>query len=106
MVSSWRNRNNYNTDLIHLELGVAAGTSATPMDHYGTCTSSSDVILTNNAPTTAIAGSNQSQCNTSSFIPFLNAPTIGTGSWSVVGGHLQHTITLTHLELLRVLRRV
>jgi hypothetical protein len=52
-------------------------------------------VVVNQAPTTAIAGSNQSQCNTSSFTLSGNAPTIGTGSWSVVVG----TATITTAAL-------
>ncbi|MFB0903741.1 MAG: hypothetical protein QMB11_05120, partial [Nonlabens sp.] len=48
-------------------------------------------VVVNPVPTTAIAGSNQSQCNTSSFTLSGNAPTIGTGAWSVVIG----TATIT-----------
>jgi hypothetical protein len=61
--------------------------------------------LTNALPTTTIAEANQFQCNTSSFILSGNAPTIGTGSWSVVmePQQLQHR-PLIHLEL-QVLRR-
>jgi hypothetical protein len=52
-----------------------------------------------------VQGSNQFQCNTSSFILSGNAPTAGTGSWSVVSG----TATISNTDLcftgLQVLRR-
>ncbi|SDH04285.1 gliding motility-associated C-terminal domain-containing protein [Chitinophaga filiformis] len=51
----------------------------------GTCTSTDDVILTNSAlPTTPAAGADQTKCNTPSFTLAANAPTVGTGAWSVV----------------------
>ncbi|WP_233259742.1 gliding motility-associated C-terminal domain-containing protein [Chitinophaga sp. S165] len=51
----------------------------------GTCSQSDDITLTNDAPpTTADAGPNQTNCNTPSFTLAANAPTVGTGTWSVV----------------------
>ncbi|MDY0781709.1 hypothetical protein SLH33_13000, partial [Tenacibaculum sp. IB213877] len=54
----------------------------------GSCTDSTDdVVLTNDAlPTTAAAGTDQTQCNTSSFTMAANTPTVGTGIWSIVSG--------------------
>ncbi|SHN44200.1 gliding motility-associated C-terminal domain-containing protein, partial [Chitinophaga sp. CF418] len=66
---------------------VPAGTSVTLRwtTTNGTCTSTDDVILTNNAlPTTPAAGADQAKCNTPSFTLAANAPTVGTGAWSVV----------------------
>ncbi|MDY0781715.1 hypothetical protein, partial [Tenacibaculum sp. IB213877] len=54
----------------------------------GSCTDSTDdVVLTNDAlPTTAAAGADQTQCNTSGFTMAANTPTVGTGLWSIVSG--------------------
>ncbi|MDY0781696.1 hypothetical protein SLH33_12930, partial [Tenacibaculum sp. IB213877] len=59
----------------------------------GSCTDSTDdVVLTNDAlPTTAAAGTDQTQCNTSGFTMAANTPTVGTGLWSIVSG----TATIT-----------
>jgi gliding motility-associated-like protein len=54
----------------------------------GTCTSTDDVVLTNRPlPTTSAAGQDQTQCNTPSFVLAANAPTVGTGAWSVVSSN-------------------
>ena len=69
--------------------GVPAGTSATLTWTItnGTCTSTSTVTLSNDiAPTVSNAETNISQCNTSAFTLAANAPTVGTGLWSVVSG--------------------
>jgi hypothetical protein len=52
------------------------------------CTSStSDVTITvDAAPTTAAAGTDQTNCNNSSFTLAGNNPSIGTGAWTVVSG--------------------
>jgi gliding motility-associated-like protein len=66
---------------------VAAGTTVTLRwtTTNGTCSVPDDVVLRNDAPpTTANAGPDQSQCNTPSFTLAANAPTVGTGAWSVV----------------------
>ncbi|MDY0781707.1 hypothetical protein, partial [Tenacibaculum sp. IB213877] len=54
----------------------------------GSCTDSTDdVVLTNDAlPTTAAAGTDQTQCNTPGFTMAANTPTVGTGIWSIVSG--------------------
>ncbi|MFM9826397.1 T9SS type A sorting domain-containing protein, partial [Flavobacterium sp.] len=77
---------NSNTSVV---TGVTAGTSATLRwtISNGTCTSTDDVILTNNAlPTTSIAGADQSNCNTTTFTLVGNAATVGTGTWTLVSG--------------------
>ncbi|MFD2568564.1 beta strand repeat-containing protein, partial [Pseudotenacibaculum haliotis] len=76
--------------------GVPLNTSATLRWTItnGTCSSTDDVVLTNNAAslTTAAAGTDQSQCNDGSFALAGNIPGAGnTGSWSVVSG----TATIT-----------
>jgi hypothetical protein len=49
------------------------------------CVSYSDVIITNNLPTEASAGPDQSLCTNSTVLQGSN-PTIGTGEWSVLSG--------------------
>ncbi len=44
-------------------------------------------------PTTAYAGTNQSQCNNGSFTLAGNTPTVGTGAWSCFSGCAGVTIT-------------
>jgi gliding motility-associated-like protein len=51
----------------------------------GTCVSSALLTITNDKPTQAYAGLDQTICdNQTALMP--NAPTIGTGEWSVVSG--------------------
>ncbi|SEW47078.1 hypothetical protein SAMN05428988_6599, partial [Chitinophaga sp. YR573] len=58
----------------------------------GTCTTTDDVVLTNYAtPTTSVAGPAQSHCSDSLFTMAANAPTVGTGLWTIVSG----TATIT-----------
>jgi hypothetical protein len=74
---------------------LAAGNAATLRWTItnGTCSSTDDVTLTNYAtPTTANAGTDQSNCNNSNFTLNGNVPTIGTGLWSVVSG----SVTITN----------
>ncbi|MBW8686770.1 gliding motility-associated C-terminal domain-containing protein [Chitinophaga rhizophila] len=68
-------------------INVPVGTSvvATWTVVNGTCTAASTVTLRNDAPvTTAAAGPDREQCNNSAFTLAANAPTSGTGAWSVV----------------------
>jgi hypothetical protein len=50
----------------------------------GTCSSSGDVVIRNDAQPIAAAGADQVLCNTSSFT-MAAVPTVGTGVWSFVG---------------------
>ncbi|MBL0336117.1 MAG: hypothetical protein IPP73_12645 [Chitinophagaceae bacterium] len=53
----------------------------------GTCSSQDDVSLTNDAAVTvAAAGTDQSQCATSTFTLTGNTALVGTGAWSIVSG--------------------
>jgi CSLREA domain-containing protein/uncharacterized repeat protein (TIGR01451 family) len=65
-----------------------AGTYTLRWTITGACaTSTDDVVLTYNAPpTTASAGPDQTFCSTSPAMLAANAPTIGTGAWTVVSG--------------------
>ncbi|AOM78268.1 gliding motility-associated C-terminal domain-containing protein [Pedobacter steynii] len=54
----------------------------------GTCSSTSAPVTVTiyTAPTVAVAGPDQSQCNTTAFTMAANVPTSGTGVWAVVSG--------------------
>ncbi|MBZ4036054.1 hypothetical protein K6T82_14870, partial [Flavobacterium sp. 17A] len=54
----------------------------------GSCTSSSSevTITRNQTPTVSNAGSNQTQCETATATLAGNAPTVGTGTWTLVSG--------------------
>src|SRR6185503_20310100 len=68
--------------------GLTAGNSVTLRWTItnGTCTSTDDVVLTNDTPPTAsAAGGDQTQCNSGNFTLAANSPVIGTGLWSIVG---------------------
>ncbi|MEY4867547.1 MAG: hypothetical protein RIT36_446, partial [Bacteroidota bacterium] len=69
--------------------GLTAGSSVTLSwtISNGVCTSSTDdVVLQSDAkPTDANAGADQSQCDNGSFTLSGNAPTVGTGVWTIVG---------------------
>ncbi len=75
--------------------GVPAGTTATLLwtISNGSCVDSFDDIMVTNtiAPTVSDAGIDQEICNTGSFLMAANAPTVGTGTWSLVSG----TATIT-----------
>jgi hypothetical protein len=70
--------------------GIAAGASATlrwTISNGACAVSTDDVILKNDAqPTTSNAGPDQSKCNNGTFSMAANAPTVGTGQWTLVSG--------------------
>ncbi len=51
----------------------------------GNCSTSDEVIITNNLPSPAMAGDDQTSCEDSITL-YPNNPTIGTGEWSVISG--------------------
>lgn len=59
----------------------------------GTCTSSDNVTITNNKPTTPSAGYDQKLCADSVYLG-ANTPTQGAGQWSVISGAGTFTNTL------------
>jgi PKD repeat protein len=69
--------------------GIPAGTSVTLRWSItsGPCTAStSDVVITRiNPPTTSAAGPDQNVCSTSGSMAG-NAPAVGTGAWTLIGG--------------------
>jgi uncharacterized repeat protein (TIGR01451 family) len=76
--------------------GLTAGSSVTLRwtVSNGTCSSSDDVVLRNNAPVTANAGLDQLKCVTGSFTLAGNVPTSpATGLWTIVGAANGTTIS-------------
>ncbi|QHS58920.1 HYR-like domain-containing protein [Chitinophaga agri] len=73
---------------------VTAGTTVTLRWTItnGTCSSSDDVVLRNDVLPTAVAGTNQQQCNNTAFTMGATAPTVGTGTWTLPAGS---TATIT-----------
>jgi hypothetical protein len=74
-------------------LGTGTTLTAGPGTYYarvtGTCTPAVEASVTvvgDAVPTTAAAGTDQYNCNNSSFTLAGNSPVIGTGSWSLVSG--------------------
>jgi gliding motility-associated-like protein len=72
--------------VINVPVGISV--TATWTITNGVCTSSDDVLLTNDvSPAPANAGPNQTHCNDSIFVMAGNAPTAGaTGTWSLYPG--------------------
>jgi hypothetical protein len=71
---------------------LGSGTTGTvSVASYGTTVTTTDTFTVNATPTTANAGTDQTNCNNSAFTLSGNTPTVGTGSWSVVTG----TATIT-----------
>ena len=74
---------------------ITAGSSATltwTISNYSCTASTSTVVLTNTAlPSTSDAGSDITQCATSTFTLAGNEPTVGSGLWTVTSG----TATIT-----------
>ena len=70
--------------------GVVAGTSVTLRwtVSNGVCTDATDdiTIQSDELPSAAVAGPDQTLCNTSSFTMAATAPAVGTGLWSIVSG--------------------
>jgi hypothetical protein len=69
--------------------GLVLGKSVTlrwSITNGASCTSTDDVVLSNNDnPTTANAGADNAACGTSITLA-ANAPTVGTGAWSIASG--------------------
>lgn len=61
------------------------------------CSSLDEVVITNNAPVIAVAGDDLEQCNDGSFLMNANAPSIGQGTWSIVGN--AHGATIHNEDL-------
>src|SRR5690606_24197226 len=70
--------------------GVPSGTSATlrwTIDNAVCDPSSDEIVLTNHvAPSAAVAGIDQEQCNDGVFTMAATDPSIGSGTWSIISG--------------------
>ncbi|OFY07208.1 MAG: hypothetical protein A2X05_16830 [Bacteroidetes bacterium GWE2_41_25] len=71
-----------NTDVINLDKGI--NTLRWTITNSG-CVSYDNVVITNNMPTTAYAGSDRSVCGEEIFLN-ANSAVIGTSEWSVLSG--------------------
>lgn len=76
--------NQYNSNVTNIAQGVNVYRWTVSTTACGTATS--DVTITNNSPSQAIAGANATTCVPSIPNMSATAPVIGTGAWSVVSG--------------------
>ncbi|MCP4312904.1 MAG: PKD domain-containing protein [Bacteroidetes bacterium] len=74
--------NSYNTSVSKLSLGT---NTFRWIITNGICSSSDDLFIVNDMPTTADAGVDQLTCEDSITL-FPNTPSIGTGEWSLLSG--------------------
>jgi len=76
------NMNLYNTSVTNLALGnnILRWTVSD-----GSCTAFDEIVVQNNAPTTANAGSDLTVCNGNANL-IGNTPSVGTGLWTVIVG--------------------
>lgn len=80
--ATFDNQNEPNTTVRNLSKGV--NSFRWTISNKG-CVSYDDVQITNNEPTRALAGENQSVCSKSATL-YANEPTWGTGVWSAMSG--------------------
>ena len=67
--------------------GLKSGTNAFRWTvRYGICSSVSDVLILNNKPTIAVAGSDQTAVCDNKVLLIGNNPSVGNGVWTNVGG--------------------
>ncbi len=80
--ATFDNNNDYNTKVYN----VGRGDNVLKwVITNGGCSSSDEVTVTNNSPSNAIAGGDQTICGNTTFLQ-ANNPTYGTGTWSLVSG--------------------
>lgn len=80
--ATFADNNDYNTKVTNIGKG---SNELRWVIANGDCSSSSEITITNNAPSKAIAGGDQTICGDSTILQ-ANNPTYGTGSWSLVSG--------------------
>jgi hypothetical protein len=80
--ATFEDNNDYNTKITNI--GKGENTLRWVISNGG-CSSTDEVMITNNAPTKSIAGADQTICGNSTYLQ-ANIPTIGTGSWTLVSG--------------------
>ncbi|MDP4207514.1 MAG: PKD domain-containing protein [Bacteroidota bacterium] len=76
------NQNSPNSQVINLEKG---NNTLRWTIINGSCTSSADVIITNNLPSTAYAGADVELCKNNTILE-ANQPVVGTGKWEILSG--------------------
>lgn len=84
---TFANANDPTTTVSGLTIGASSTFRWTLRDSGLICPGNPDdvIIQSDQAPTTALAGSDQTICNTSATLA-ANAPVIGTGAWSIISG--------------------
>ncbi|MCG8700239.1 MAG: immunoglobulin domain-containing protein [Bacteroidales bacterium] len=80
--ANFENNNIYNTKVQDLGDGINI---LRWLISNGICSSSDDVIVTNNSPSTAIAGADNTICGDSTNL-LANNPEIGIGTWELISG--------------------
>ncbi len=80
--ATFENNNDYNSKVRN----VGKGTNILRwVITNGGCSSTDEVLITNNAPSKSIAGADQTICGDSAYLQ-ANDPLYGTGTWSLVSG--------------------
>ncbi|MGE5419753.1 MAG: immunoglobulin domain-containing protein, partial [Chloroflexota bacterium] len=80
--ANFTNPNQSNTEVSSLDRGM--NMLRWTVTNAG-CVSSDDVVITNNSPSTAYAGSDRSVCGEEILLN-ANTPQVGTAEWSILGG--------------------
>ena len=80
--ANFLNPNQSNTEVVNLVKGT--NILRWTITNYG-CVSFDEVVITNNTPSTAYAGSDRPVCGEEIFLN-ANSPYIGTGAWSLLSG--------------------
>jgi|GEM_PF-1039523 len=80
--ATFEDNNDYNTKIV--DIGKGNNVLKWAISNGG-CNSEDQVTITNNSPTTPIAGGDQTICGSSTYLQ-ANIPTTGVGSWTLVSG--------------------
>lgn len=80
--ATFENNNDYNTKVVNIGRGENI---LRWVITNGGCSSTDEVTITNNSPTNAIAGADQTICGNTTHLQ-ANNPTYGTGTWTLVSG--------------------
>jgi hypothetical protein len=80
--ATFENNNDYNTKVINIGRGDNV---LRWVISNGGCTSKDEVTITNNSPSNAIAGADQTICGNATYLQ-ANKPSYGTGTWTLVSG--------------------
>lgn len=80
--ATFENNNDYNTKVFNIGRG---NNILRWVITNGGCSSTDEVTITNNSPTNANAGADQTICGNTTYLQ-ANNPTYGTGTWTLVSG--------------------